>query len=150
MERSANALPPNRKETGANMKAVVINCSSTPTHACYNLGARKLADWLKTQGYRVAYYDGDPGMWELDADLVALSVIFSWHAPLARKIALRMKDFAEVWCGGPLRYRHDWTEQSGRDFCRYFNRYIWRSASLAEYRPRKGEPAPFALHPFLY
>jgi hypothetical protein len=83
------------------MKAVVINCSSTPTHTCYNLGARKLADWLKTEGYQVASYDGDPGLWELDADLVALSVIFSWHAPLAREIALRMKERAEVWCGGP-------------------------------------------------
>jgi hypothetical protein len=332
------------KETGANMKAIVINCSSTPTHVCYNLGARKLADWLKTRDYRVVSYDGDPGLWELDADLVALSVIFSWHAPLAREIALRMKDHAEVWCGGPgmfalaswwrketglevvrgldsrfdkqrgdyqycfasrgcpvkcsfcivwhlegstqtidpdfipapvlcdnnlsalpahyqehiihryqqfgqplidansgfeprtfdedcyhrwkailrgpwrfaldemrelpqvermmqilageparrkrvyvlvgnepieqcyeramkviewggepycqyllplnylggpLRCRHDWTEQLGRDFCRYFNRYIWRSASLAAYRPRKGEPAPFAPYPFL-
>src|SRR5690348_11005155 len=68
-------------------KAVVINCSSTPTHICYNLGAHKLADWLKEQGHEVACYDGDPGMWELDADLVCLSVIFSWHAPLARQIA---------------------------------------------------------------
>ncbi len=83
------------------MKALVVNCSSTSTHICYNLGARKLTDWLKTQGHQVAYYDGDPGMWELDADLVCLSVIFSWHAPRAREIALRMKDRALVWCGGP-------------------------------------------------
>jgi pyruvate-formate lyase-activating enzyme len=83
------------------MKAIVVNCSSTPTHTCYNLGARKLADWLKEQGYHVAYYNGDPGMWELDVDLVCLSVIFSWHAQLAREIALRMKDRTEVWCGGP-------------------------------------------------
>lgn len=83
------------------MRAIVVNCSSTPTHTCYNLGARKLADWLRTQGYQVTYYDGDPGMWELDVSLVALSVIFSWHAPLAREIALRMKNRAEVWCGGP-------------------------------------------------
>lgn len=84
------------------MKALVINCSlrhSGEPH--YNLGAQKLKDWLRCQGYCVAYSDGDPGMWELDADLVALSVIFSWHAPLAREIALRMKNRAEVWCGGP-------------------------------------------------
>jgi hypothetical protein len=71
------------------MKAIVVNCSSTPTHVCYNLGARKLTDWLKMQGYQVSYYDSDPGMWELDADLVCLSVIFSWHAPRAREIALK-------------------------------------------------------------
>jgi len=40
-------------------------------------------------------------MWELDADVMALSVIFSWHAPIAREIALRMKATAEVWSGGP-------------------------------------------------
>ena len=83
------------------MRALVINCSSTPTHHCYNLGARKLADWLKMQGYQVASYESDPGMWELEADLVCLSVIFSWHAPVAREIALRMKSRAEVWAGGP-------------------------------------------------
>jgi len=79
------------------MKAVVINCSAPH----YNLGARKCADWLRTQGHTVAYYDGDPGMWELDADLVAISCIFSWHAPRALEIARRMKDRAEVWAGGP-------------------------------------------------
>jgi hypothetical protein len=84
------------------MKALVINCSLRhPGEPHYNLGARKLTDWLRDQGYAVTYYDGDPGMWELDADLVCLSVIFSWHAPVAREIALRMKDRTEVWAGGP-------------------------------------------------
>ena len=84
------------------MKAVVVNCSlrsSGVPH--YNLGARKLEDWLKAQGHQTVYYDGDPGMWELDADLICLSVIFSWHAPVAREIALRMKTRAEIWAGGP-------------------------------------------------
>lgn len=40
-------------------------------------------------------------MWDLDADLVCLSIIFSWNAPIAREIAIRMKDRAEIWCGGP-------------------------------------------------
>jgi hypothetical protein len=79
------------------MKAVVINCSAPH----YNLGARKCADWLRELGYQTHYHDGDPGMWELDADLVALSCIFSWHALLAHTIALRMKERAEVWAGGP-------------------------------------------------
>jgi hypothetical protein len=79
------------------MRAVVVNCS-TPH---YNLGARKCATWLKEHGHDVAYYDSDPGIWELDADIVCLSVIFSWHAPIACQIALRMKAHADVWAGGP-------------------------------------------------
>lgn len=79
------------------MRALVVNCSAPH----YNLGARKLADWLQTAGHAVTYADGDPGLWALDADLVALSVVFSWHAPIAREIALRFRDRAEVWCGGP-------------------------------------------------
>ena len=78
-------------------KALVVNCSAPH----YNVGACKLADWLPTQGYDVEYANGDPGLWGLDVDLVCLSVIFSWHALLARDIALRMKDRAQVWCGGP-------------------------------------------------
>jgi hypothetical protein len=90
------------KGQGEAMRAVVINCSlRRPGKPYYNLGARKLTDWLRGQGHRVTYCDGDPGMWELDADLACLSVIFSWHAPLAREIALRMKDHAEIWAGGP-------------------------------------------------
>ncbi len=82
------------------MKAIVVNCSAPH----YNLGARKCADWMREEGHQVAYYDGDPGMWELDAESVWLSVIFSWHAPIAREIALRMKARAEVWAGGPGLY----------------------------------------------
>lgn len=102
------------------MRAVVINCSSTPTHICYNLGARKLSDWLKEQGYQVAYYDGDPGIWEPDADLICLSVIFSWHAPLARAIALRMKERAKVWCGGPGMFALAawWRQETGLEIVR--------------------------------
>lgn len=98
------------------MKAVVVNCS-TPH---YNLGARKCADWLRSQDHTVSYSDGDPGIWELDADLVALSVIFSWHAPLAREIALRMKDHAEVWAGGPGLFAlpHWWKKEMGMDCVR--------------------------------
>jgi hypothetical protein len=102
------------------MRAVIVNCSSTPTHTCYNLGARKLSDWLREQGYQIASYDGDPGLWELDADLICLSVIFSWHAPLAREIALRMKERAEIWAGGPglFALTHWWRNEVGLEIVR--------------------------------
>ncbi len=87
------------------MKALVINCS--PPY--YNLGAHKLADWLAGQGYQVTRCDGDPGMFAYGYDLVALSVIFSWHAPAARDIALRVKANSDVWAGGPgLWALHRW------------------------------------------
>jgi hypothetical protein len=88
-------------------KAVVVSCAR-PNHRGvypYNLGARKCADWLRDQGVACDYYDGDPGLpvWEAerDIDLVALSVLFSWQAEVALRIALLMEDRAEVWCGGP-------------------------------------------------
>lgn len=85
------------------MRALVINVSAPH----YNLGAHKLADWLRIQGYEVTLHTpslrrlADPGLFAFGYDLVALSVIFSWHAPVAREIALRVKGCAEVWCGGP-------------------------------------------------
>lgn len=96
--------------------ALVINCSAPH----YNLGARKLADWLGTQDYVVTYADGDPGLWGLDADLVCLSIIFSWHAPRAKEIALRMRERAEVWAGGPglFALSHWWQEQTGLEVTR--------------------------------
>lgn len=78
-------------------RALVINCSAPH----YNLGARKLADWLRADGIEVDVRQGDPGLFSYGYDLVALSVIFSWHAPIAREIALRVQASAEVWCGGP-------------------------------------------------
>lgn len=79
------------------MRALVINCSAPH----YNLGARKLADWLHTEGYAVTSMEGDPGFLALGYDLVCLSVIFSWHAPIARSVAWMVGGDAEVWCGGP-------------------------------------------------
>jgi hypothetical protein len=42
-------------------------------------------------------------------------VIFTWHAPTARQIALRVKGNSDVWAGGPGLFRLDkwWTEQTG-------------------------------------
>lgn len=96
--------------------ALVINCSAPH----YNLGAHKLADWLREQGYGVSLLEGDPGLWGLDSDLVCLSVIFSWHAPLACEIAVRMRERAEVWCGGPgvFALRKWWQDQTGLEIVR--------------------------------
>ncbi len=92
------------------MRALVVNCSKP----YYNLGARKLADWLMGQG-EVIYHDGDPGLFGGRADKVYLSVIFSWHAPIAAEIALRYKANADIACGGPGMFALGkwWKEQTG-------------------------------------
>lgn len=108
------------------MKALVVNCSYEPgrkvagSMSGYNLGARKLADWLRVEGHAVTYSYGDPGMFSTGYDLVCLSVIFSWHAPIARDIALRVQANSEVWCGGPGMDRLSkwWREQTGLDVTR--------------------------------
>lgn len=95
------------------MKALVVNCS----HPHYNLGAAKLADWLESEGHDVDRLAGDPGMFALGYELVALSVIFSWHAPIARRVALRVRSHADVWCGGPgmTALARWWTREAGVD-----------------------------------
>lgn len=92
-------------------KALVINCSGPH----YNLGAAKLANWLKAEGWEVETAKGDPGMFAFGYDLVCLSVIFTWHAPIALDIALRVKGQSEVWCGGPgmTRIRRWWERETG-------------------------------------
>ena len=99
------------KREGDTMRTLVINCSAPH----YNLGAHKLADWLRTHGDDVTYAEGDPGLFAYGYDRVCLSVIFSWHAPLARSIALRVKRHAEVWCGGPGMFTlgHWWRQETG-------------------------------------
>jgi hypothetical protein len=93
------------------VRALVVNCSAPH----YNLGAAKCADWLRAQGHDVSEWPGDPGAFSFGFDVVALSVIFSWHAPIAREVALRVKPNAEVWCGGPgvSALAHWWREETG-------------------------------------
>jgi pyruvate-formate lyase-activating enzyme len=52
---------------------------------------------------------------------------------------LNVLDKREKWV------RHDWSQQSLRDFARYFNRHLWRGDKLPleDYRPRQDEPPPF-------
>jgi hypothetical protein len=39
---------------------------------------------------------------------------------------------------------YDWTAQKLRDFQRYYNRHLWRTVPLRDYRPRQDAPRPFA------
>lgn len=97
--------------------ALVVNCSGPS----YNLGARKLADWLRASGYAVEDHHDAQRVLRFGKnlvgtpDLVCLSVIFSWDAPIAREIALRWRDRAEVWCGGPgmTALVHWWQTETG-------------------------------------
>lgn len=106
------------------MKALVVNCSERH----YNLGAVKLANWLRAAGHEVTTAAGDPGIFAYGFDQVFLSVIFTWHAPLARDIALRVKGHADVECGGPgiFRLAEWWTRETGlkihRGIDRRFNK----------------------------
>lgn len=108
------------------MKTLVVNCSYEPNRTTagslsgYSLGAAKLADWLRSEGHDVTAWQGDPGMFSLGYDLVCLSVVFSYHAPIAREIALRVKANSEVWCGGPGmdRLAKWWREETGLDVVR--------------------------------
>lgn len=98
------------------MRTLVVNASAPH----YNLGARKMADWLAEQGHTVAYHDGDPGLFGGPADRVYLSVIFSWHAPVAAEIAYRYKAHADVECGGPGMFAlaRWWRERTGLEIHR--------------------------------
>lgn len=95
------------------MNAIVINCSAP----YYNLGAHKIADWLSAQGNSVTVEDGRNVMMCGGYDAVYLSVIFSWHAPLARDIAMMYDRASIVECGGPGMFalRRWWKSQTGRE-----------------------------------
>lgn len=101
------------------MKALVVNCSFKH----YNLGAAKLADWLRFE----ACYER------------AMQVI-GWGGEPWCQFVLPLN-----WLGDPTRLepKHGWTYQQGRDFCRFFNRRLWRKLWIQEYWPRLNEAPPF-------
>lgn len=88
------------------MSDLVVNCSAP----YYNLGAHKLAGWLGVQ-----LQNGDPGMFGGTPEHVYLSVIFSWHAPIAYEIAMRYKGNSNIECGGPgmLALAGWWRDKTG-------------------------------------
>lgn len=87
-------------------RAVVINLS----HPHYNLGAAKLATWLRAEGWTVT----EQGLPE--ADLVCCSAIFSWDVLKGLKIAEHYRK-AEIWAGGPgfAHMANWWREQTGKE-----------------------------------
>jgi hypothetical protein len=105
---SSEARAPRRSARSA--KALVVNCSyeltrSNRRRVFYNLGVEKLSNYLEAQGYQVTRAIGDPGLFVTDYDLVCVSAIFSWHAPIAADIAVRARNAGvEVWAGGPGMY----------------------------------------------
>lgn len=85
--------------------ATVINLS----HPHYNLGAEKLAVWLKCQGLDVQRQSAGT------VDLVCLSAIFSWDLIGGARIAAHYAGKSEIWAGGPgfLRMAGWWKENTG-------------------------------------
>jgi hypothetical protein len=94
------------------VNSLVVNCSPG-----YNLGAHKIANWLRSQGDNVDFQTGDPGMFAYGYDKVYLSVIFSWHALTARDVAMRVKGVSDVECGGPGMFAlaNWWKRETGLD-----------------------------------
>lgn len=93
------------------MRVLVVNCSAP----LYNLAAAKLVDWHRAQGHTVDLAQGDTGLLACGYDRVCLSVIFSYHAPIARDIAVRVRTHSEVWAGGPGLYQLQgwWKRETG-------------------------------------
>lgn len=80
------------------MKAILFNASS----ACYNRGLAALGYWLLEQGYQVEHRSTQPDLFDLPGrDLYCFSAIFTWDLPRLVEWVNRVKDFGEVWIGGP-------------------------------------------------
>lgn len=79
------------------MRVKVFNCSTK----YYNRGVVALGYWLHSQGWQVEHCTREPDLFSLDANLFCFSAIFTWDLPLLVKWANRVKDFGEVWLGGP-------------------------------------------------
>ncbi|MDB5069586.1 MAG: Dimethylallyladenosine tRNA methylthiotransferase [Candidatus Eremiobacteraeota bacterium] len=95
-------------------RALVVNASVDRPRggrqqlvAFYNLGALKLADYWREQGFDVTERPANPEGPLLDLDVrgfdaVGESAIFSWHVPRAAEIAHAAKEAgANVTAGGP-------------------------------------------------
>lgn len=92
-------------------RALVVNVSAP----YYNLGAAKLAQYLRAQGHEAHEAGFYSPLLDRHYDLVCLSVIFSWDAPRAASMARAAQQHAEVWAGGPGLFSLAawWTEQTG-------------------------------------
>lgn len=79
------------------MKAIVFNCSTK----YYNRGTEALGYWLRSEGWQVEHSIREPDLFSLDANLFCFSAIFTWDLPRLVEWVNRVKDFGEVWLGGP-------------------------------------------------
>jgi hypothetical protein len=109
-------------------RALVINCSADVPRGgrqqpvvFYNLGAEKLADHWRAEGFDVTARAVNPctPLLDLDVrgfDLIGLSAVFSWHVPRAAEIAIAAKAAAaKVVAGGPgfVKLRSWFKERTG-------------------------------------
>lgn len=79
------------------MRAAVITIGSK----WESLGALKLANWLRRQGWEVEQLTEITELF-FDFDLCAFSVVFSWKLPeLVRMVKIAQLNRCEVWIGGP-------------------------------------------------
>ena len=77
-------------------KAMVVTVGSPME----SLGALKLANWLRREGYTVTTGTDVAGIAEFP-DLFAFSVVFSWRLPALIEMVKSVSIFADVWIGGP-------------------------------------------------
>lgn len=74
-----------------------------------SLGASKLAAWLRRNGWDVEE-STTVGMFDSGKDLYAFSVVFSWKLPSLVQMVRDVKNWGEVWIGGPAVtfHRENW------------------------------------------
>lgn len=78
-------------------RAVVVTVGSPKE----SLGAMKLANWLRTQGYNVQEKTSVHPWMDNGVDLFCFSVVFSWRIPELIRQVNGIKDLGKVWIGGP-------------------------------------------------
>jgi hypothetical protein len=60
-----------------------------------------LGYWLESEGWQVEHSTTPPDLFSLNAHLFCFSAIFTWDLPRLVEWVNRVKDFGEVWIGGP-------------------------------------------------
>ncbi len=79
------------------MRAYLFNASTK----YYNRGLVALSYYLQECGYRVEISTRQPDLFSLNGDLFAFSAVFTWDLPRLVEWVNRVRDFGEVWIGGP-------------------------------------------------
>lgn len=66
-----------------------------------SLGALKLANWLRSEGWEVTEATRVHPLFDSGFDLYCFSAVFSWWLPDLVKYANMVKEWGDVWIGGP-------------------------------------------------